>query len=97
VKEYGTGFEILPLARSDDGLLDVCIMPARSATDLIGHFMSAALGEHIHGEGVVYLKGRQVKVTADRPTAVQADGDPAGFTPAEIELSTTRVAFFAPV
>jgi len=97
VKEYGTGFEILPEARSDDGLLDVCILPARSATDLISHFMHAALGEHIHGEGVLYTKGQRVKVTADRPVAIQADGDPAGFTPAEIELTTTRVGFFSPV
>jgi len=57
----------LPLARSDDGVLDICILPARSPAELIGHFMSAAVGEHVHGEGVVYVKGKKVKVTADRP------------------------------
>ncbi|HSI35002.1 MAG TPA: diacylglycerol kinase family protein [Tepidisphaeraceae bacterium] len=96
VKEYGTGFEILPHARSDDGVLDVCIMPARSPGELINHFMTAALGEHVHGEGVVYTKGCKVRVTADRPVELQADGDPAGFTPAEMELSTVRVGFIAP-
>ena len=31
VPEYGTGFPVLPLARSDDGVLDVCILPCESA------------------------------------------------------------------
>ena len=93
VKEYGTGFEILPAARSDDELLDVCVMPAGSASELIKHFLAAFTGEHLQGEGVVYAKGKKVKVTSHEPVAVQADGDPAGFTPVEMEILPTRVAF----
>lgn len=93
VKEYGTGFEILPLAKSDDELLDVCVLPANRPQELIGHFLAAATGEHIHGEGVVYVKGRRVRVTSPEPVAVQADGDPAGWTPVEMELLRRRVGF----
>jgi diacylglycerol kinase family enzyme len=93
VKEYGTGFEILPRAKSDDELLDVCVLPAKRPGELIKHLMAAAAGEHIHGEGVVYVKGKRVKITSPQPVAVQADGDPAGWTPVEMELLTTRVAF----
>jgi diacylglycerol kinase family enzyme len=96
VKEYGTGFEILPLAKSDDELLDICVLPANRPKDLINHFLAAAAGEHIHGEGVVYVKGRRVKITSPEPVAVQADGDPAGWTPVEMELLPTRVAFIVP-
>jgi diacylglycerol kinase (ATP) len=93
VKEYGTGFEILPLARSDDEVFDVCVLPVRRPQDLIGHFLAAAAGEHMQGEGVIYLKGRHVKITSQHPMAVQADGDPAGWTPVEIEVLKTRVGF----
>jgi diacylglycerol kinase family enzyme len=96
VPEYGTGFHILPHARSDDEVLDICAMPARSAKELVDHFLRAAAGEHLMGEGVVYAKGRRIRVTSDRPVAVQADGDPAGFTPIEIDLLATRVAFIVP-
>src|SRR4051794_6047796 len=77
VKEYGTGFPILPLARSDDELLDICVMPAKSVTDLIEHFVATFAGEHHLREGVVYVKGNRVVVRSKEPVAVQADGDPA--------------------
>jgi diacylglycerol kinase (ATP) len=93
VKEYGTGFEILPQAKSDDELLDVCVLPARTPGDLIKHFLLAAAGEHLQGEGVVYVKGKRVRVTSPAAVAVQADGDPAGYTPVDIELLKTRVVF----
>lgn len=96
IKEYGTGFEILPHARSDDRVLDVCVLPGRSASELIRHFLSAAVGEHLHGEGVVYRKGTNVQVRSDTRVAIQADGDPAGWTPASLELLGTRVAFIVP-
>jgi diacylglycerol kinase family enzyme len=96
VKEYGTGFPILPLARSDDELLDVCVLPAKSATDMIEHFVATFAGEHHLREGVVYVKGRRVSVRSKKPVAVQADGDPAGWTPVEMELIGTRVGFIVP-
>jgi diacylglycerol kinase family enzyme len=96
VKEYGTGFPILPLARSDDELLDVCVLPARSARDLIEHAVAMVAGEHHLREGVVYVKGKRVAVRSKEAVAVQADGDPAGWTPVEMELMKTRVGFIVP-
>ena len=96
VAEYGTGFPILPLAQSDDGLLDVCVLPTRSATDLVEHAVAAVAGEHHLRDGSVYVKGKRVRVTSREPVAVQADGDPAGWTPIEIGLLETRVAFLVP-
>jgi diacylglycerol kinase family enzyme len=96
VAEYGTGFPILPLARSDDGLLDVCVLPTKSATDLVEHAVAAVAGEHHLREGAVYVTGKRVRITSREPVAVQADGDPAGWTPVEVGLLETRVAFLVP-
>src|SRR5438045_662783 len=60
VREYGTGFPILPDARPDDGQLDICVMPCRTPFDLARLFLQSLSGEHLREEGVVYLRGRLV-------------------------------------
>jgi diacylglycerol kinase (ATP) len=96
--EYGTGFPILPYARADDGVLDVCALPCQSRGDLVRLFLKAAAGEHLRAEGVVYVKGRHVRIVAPEGQAVpvQVDGDPAGHTPAEIDLLPIRLPFIVP-
>jgi YegS/Rv2252/BmrU family lipid kinase len=96
VKEYGTGFEVLPYARPDDGLLDVCVMPCGSPQELVELFLHAAAGEHTTLEGVVYVKGRRVRVTSGERVPVQVDGDAAGFTPLEVGLMERRIPFVVP-
>ena len=95
--EYGTGFPVLPYARPDDGLLDVCVMPCESTPDLIDLFLRAAAGEHTRVEGVVYRKGRSVRIESSRPVRVQVDGDPAGLTPVQLDLLPVRLPFIVSV
>jgi diacylglycerol kinase (ATP) len=99
VAEYGTGFPILPSARPDDGLLDVCVLPCRNRCDVLKFFLHATTGEHLMEEGVVYVKGRRVRVespASDKPVPVQVDGDPAGHTPLDIDLLPVRLPFIVP-
>jgi diacylglycerol kinase (ATP) len=97
VKEYGTGFEILPHARADDGLLDVCVLPCANPKDLVFHLMRAVTGEHLAAEGSVYVKGKRVRVESEVEVPVQLDGDAAGHTPVEMDLMPVRLAFMVPV
>ena len=96
IREYGTGFAILPQARPDDQLLDVCVMPCASPKDLIKLALSAAAGEHVQQEGVVYVKGRNVRIESTTPVPVQVDGEPAGQTPVDIDLLPCRIPFIVP-
>jgi diacylglycerol kinase (ATP) len=96
IAEYGTGFPILPHARADDGLLDVCVMPCSAPTDLVHLFLKAAAGEHLTEEGVVYRKGKHVRIESAQPIPVQLDGDSAGHTPLDIDLLPTRLSFIVP-
>jgi len=96
IREYGTGFAILPQARPDDQLLDVCVMPVSSRRDLIKLFLSAAAGEHVNQEGVIYVKGRKVRIESTTPVPVQVDGEAAGMTPVEIDLLPCRIPFIVP-
>ena len=96
--EYGTGFPILPYARADDGVLDVCVLPCRSRGDLVRLFLKAAVGEHLRTEGAVYVKGRHARIESPSgtPIPIQVDGDPAGHTPADIDLLPIRLPFIVP-
>jgi diacylglycerol kinase (ATP) len=96
IAEYGTGFPILPQARPDDQLLDVCVMPCSSRGELVQLVLSAAAGEHIHQEGVVYVKGREVRIDSPKAVPVQVDGEPAGKTPVAIDLLPCRIPFIVP-
>lgn len=96
IAEYGTGFPILPHASPHDGVLDVCVLPCRSPLDLVPLFLKAAAGEHVRGEGVVYMKGKHVRIESPSPVPVQLDGDSAGHTPVDIDLLPVRLPFIVP-
>ena len=84
---------MLPTARSDDGLLDVCALPCRSRTEMLKLFLHAAAGEHMKQEGAVYMKARHILIESERPTAVQVDGEAAGFTPVAMEMLEQKLGF----
>lgn len=96
VSEYGIGFSLVPGARSDDGLLDVCVIPVRSRGDAIQQFLRAVAGEHVLAEGVVYARGKHIQIQSPQAVPVQVDGDPAGYTPLSIDLLPQRVPFIVP-
>lgn len=96
VREYGTGFPILPHARSDDDLLDVCVLPCASRARMCTLALAAAAGRHLRAGGVVYLKGKHVRIESPRPVPAQADGEAAGFTPLDISLLPQRIPFIVP-
>jgi diacylglycerol kinase (ATP) len=94
--EYGIGFPILPDAKTDDGLLDICILPCKSRGEMLDLLLRAAAGEHLEVEGARYLKGVHIRVSADEPVPVQVDGEAGGFTPLEVELLPVKVPFIVP-
>jgi YegS/Rv2252/BmrU family lipid kinase len=96
VKEYGTGFPVLPDARPDDGLLDVCVLPAANRADAIRHVLRAAAGEHVGSEGVLYTRGKDIKIESPEQVPVQIDGEAAGHTPLHCKLLPVRLPFIVP-
>jgi len=94
--EYGIGFPILPQARSDDGLLDICALPCKSRGEMLTLLLKAAAGEHLEVEGAQYRRGVRITVSSDEPVPVQVDGEAGGFTPLEVELLPTKVPFIVP-
>jgi diacylglycerol kinase (ATP) len=82
---YGGGFRITPRARSDDGLLDVCLIPAMSKLSLLPWIPRAYLGRHLAHPRIQYLQTPRVMLNSPQSLDVYADGEFIQQLPATIE------------
>jgi YegS/Rv2252/BmrU family lipid kinase len=78
---YGGGMLLAPDARLDDGRLDVVMTSATSRITFLRNLPKVFRGGHVHEPSVRVLRGVEVRVSADRPFTVYADGEPAGELP----------------
>jgi diacylglycerol kinase (ATP) len=83
---YGGGMKVLPTASVTDGLLDVCIVEELSRSAFLRAFPRVFRGTHVSHPKVRMLRGRTVKLEADRRIQVYADGERVGPLPAIFEI-----------
>lgn len=85
---YGGGMRIVPDARLDDGLLDVCVIGATSKLKLVANFPRVFSGGHGRLPETQFFRGATVVVESldatdpARPAEVWADGERVGPLPA---------------
>jgi len=95
---YGGGMYAAPHASLDDGLLDLVTvrdMPKhRFLTQLLPRVFK---GTHVDMPEVEESRARSVRISADRPFVVYADGDPIGETPVVISVRPHALRVMAPV
>jgi diacylglycerol kinase family enzyme len=87
---------ILPHAELDDGKLDVMLSKDTSKLRCLIELPKVFKGTHVGSEHVEFLRGEQIEVTADRPFAIYADGDPIGATPAIMRVERRCLRVIAP-
>ncbi|GGW70710.1 hypothetical protein GCM10010503_55000 [Streptomyces lucensis JCM 4490] len=83
---YGSGRLIAPGARVDDGLLDVVLIreaPRRLFFTLMNELKS---GVHVHRPEVLVLRGREMRIEADRPVPYGADGEVDATLPVTVRV-----------
>jgi YegS/Rv2252/BmrU family lipid kinase len=78
---YGGGMRLAPHARLDDGALDVILVGPCSPLRFARTLPKVFRGAHVREPNVTELRGVEVRVEADRPFTVYADGDPIGRLP----------------
>ena len=87
-RRYGGIASLTDAALADDGLLDVAAFSGRSLGDrvrLVARGLRGGL-ERRTGGGIDYTRGAEVRMTSERPLAVQADGEYVGETPVTISV-----------
>ncbi|MGW0080107.1 diacylglycerol kinase family protein [Streptomyces sp. NPDC003393] len=72
---YGSGRMIAPGARVDDGLLDVVLIRAAPRRLFFALMNELRSGTHVDRPEVRILRGREIRIEADRPVPYGADGE----------------------
>ena len=95
-KAYGGGMIILPEAELDDGKLDVLLSKDCPKLRFLSGVVKTFKAAHTDSEYAEFLRGEEIEVSADRPFAIYADGDPIGATPAMIRVERRCLRVIAP-
>ena len=82
---YGGGMHISPKSEPDDGALDVLVM-AGPKSEAFTALPKVYRGTHLPHRNIVELRVSRVRVEADPPFPVEADGEYLGTTPATFEV-----------
>jgi YegS/Rv2252/BmrU family lipid kinase len=80
------GFHFAPMARIDDGLLDLAIIDDISLPGFVKAVPSVMRGKHLSNPHWSHYTTTHVKVTATTPALVQLDGEIVGTSPAEFSI-----------
>ncbi len=75
IKSYGKGMQITPLAKPDDGLLDVCWIDPVKKMRLYRLFPTVFSGEHLDMPEVHYYRSSSVRVESGVPLDLYGDGE----------------------
>lgn len=93
---YGGGMVMAPGARLDDGRLDVVMSSSTGRVRFLRTLPQVFAGTHVEHPSVRVGRGREVRVSADRPFVVYADGDPVGELPVTIGVLPGAVRVLLP-
>jgi len=82
---YGGGMQISPKSRPDDGALDVLVMTGPKS-DAFTTIPKVYKGTHLPHRNIAELPARRLRIEADPPFPVEADGETLGTTPASFGI-----------
>jgi diacylglycerol kinase family enzyme len=94
---YGGGMKIAPMAKMDDGQLDVCVIRDISKLKLLGVFPSVYFGRHLGIREVEYFSAGCARVETGHPLDVYADGEFVCRTPIEVGVAREALRVIVPV
>ena len=93
---YGGGFKIVPDARINDGLFDICIIRPVSSVTVLRLLVTLFWGGHVKHPAVSIHQTETLKIETDTPMLLYADGEPMCETPATIEIIKDGLVVMAP-
>ncbi len=106
-RTFGGGMKIAPMARLDDGLLEVIAFQTATRWRLVGRFRTLYAGTHLLEPGVDHFRCREIELRPAGPAAgrrpraglfpLDVDGDALGDVPVTIGIARAALRVRAPV
>ncbi|MFD5326042.1 diacylglycerol/lipid kinase family protein [Streptomyces sp. NPDC127092] len=93
---YGFGRNIAPGARLDDGLLDVVVIKAAPKRHFFAMMNELKTGAHLERPQVEILRGKEIRIEADRPLPYGADGEVDATLPVTVRVRPAALNVLAP-
>ncbi|HZL47532.1 MAG TPA: diacylglycerol kinase family protein [Solirubrobacteraceae bacterium] len=96
-KTYGGGMRAAPDAMLDDGLLEVVVVESVGKLRFLTRILPKVFkGTHVHLPAVHVFRAVEVEISADRPFALYADGDPIGDLPVRVRAVRGAISVLVP-
>ncbi len=95
-KAYGGGMYVASDAEIDDGLLDVVMGGANPKRRFLMNVGRSFQGRLHEARSIHSVRAREVRISADRPFTMYADGDPIAELPATVSLRHRALRVLAP-
>jgi YegS/Rv2252/BmrU family lipid kinase len=95
-RQYGGGMVLAPGADLADGAFDVVTVAAVSKRRFLRGLPRVFRGTHVQNEEVAVRRARELRIAADRPFALYADGDPLADLPATVRTLPAAVRVIVP-
>jgi YegS/Rv2252/BmrU family lipid kinase len=95
-KAFGGGMFVAPDARLDDGRLDVVTVSDVPRLQYLRRLPQVFDGSHVDNEEVTVAPAAEVRIEADRPFAVYADGEHLTDLPATLRVLPGALSVIAP-
>jgi YegS/Rv2252/BmrU family lipid kinase len=93
---YGGGMMLAPNASLQDGALDVVLVGHVPKLSFLRLLPTVFKGRHVRQREVQVLRGAEVRIAADRPFTVYADGDPIAELPVTVRALPGAVRVIIP-
>ena len=87
----GKGMKMAPLARLNDGLIDLIIVRKVSRLKLLKLFPKVFSGKHIGDPGVDYRQVKQFSIIPEEDCQLNLDGEVLGSTPVEVQVLPNEI------
>jgi YegS/Rv2252/BmrU family lipid kinase len=95
-KAYGGGMYVAPDASLEDGLLDVITIAEMGKLRFLRLLPTVFKGRHVRAPEVSVRRARELRVSADRPFTMYADGDPIAELPVTVRAVPRAVRVIVP-
>jgi diacylglycerol kinase (ATP) len=93
---YGGGMKIAPLAKLDDGKLDLCIVRSMDLFKLFCLFPTVFFGRHLGFQEVGDEQAEKLRIETEDPFDVYADGEFICQTPVQFSVEPKALKVIAP-